>query len=186
MPESFQIRLATASDADVIAWHRAQMFQDMGEVPPDLFDALRAKSRAHLEVALTNRDYVGWLATVATSPATIVGGAGVALHNVLPHPLVSQDGETQIAEGRHGIILNVFTEPEWRRRGVAARLLERILDWARAEHLDRLVLHASKEGRTLYKHFGFVATNEMRFAGDLRSRRQLSGKSPDLSLPRPD
>jgi uncharacterized protein (DUF1330 family) len=56
----------------------------------------------------------------------------------------------------------------WRRRGVAALLMQHVLAWARHERLDRLVLHASAEGRRLYEGLGFVATNEMRFAGDLR------------------
>jgi GNAT superfamily N-acetyltransferase len=45
-------------------------------------------------------------------------------------------------------------------------LLQRIIDWARAERLDRLVLHASEAGRSLYERLGFVGTNEMRLAGE--------------------
>ena len=37
---------------------------------------------------------------------------------------------------------------------------------ARDEKLDRLLLHASVNGRALYERLGFMATNEMRFAGD--------------------
>ena len=42
-----------------------------------------------------------------------------------------------------------------------------MLAWARAERLDRLVLHASDAGRPLYERLGFAATNEMRFTGEL-------------------
>jgi hypothetical protein len=49
---------------------------------------------------------------------------------------------------------------------VAELLMRRILEWAAGERLDRLVLHASAEGRELYQRLGFVATNEMRFAGE--------------------
>ena len=41
--------------------------------------------------------------------------------------------------------------------------MEHIIAWARAERLDRLVLHASDEGRALYERLGFIQTNEMRF-----------------------
>ena len=41
--------------------------------------------------------------------------------------------------------------------------MEQIIAWARAERLDRLVLHASDEGRVLYAKMGFIQTNEMRF-----------------------
>jgi GNAT superfamily N-acetyltransferase len=68
-----------------------------------------------------------------------------------------------IAEGRHAIVLNVWTEPNWRRRGLATLLIEEILAWARTERLDRLVLHASDEGRSVYERLGFIQTNEMRF-----------------------
>jgi GNAT superfamily N-acetyltransferase len=64
-------------------------------------------------------------------------------------------------------VLNVHTEPPWRRRGLARRLMLEVLSWARTEALDSLVLHAAPEGRSLYEALGFVATNEMRFVEDL-------------------
>jgi GNAT superfamily N-acetyltransferase len=163
MTDKFHIRLATIKDADTIAWHRARMFQDMGQVPANLFDAFRAKSGERLQDALMRGEYIGWLASPEDACDKIVGGAGVQLRQVMPHPRTAPNSEITIAEGRHAIILNVFTEPEWRRRGLAALLLKRIIDWAREERLDGLVLHASDEGRALYERLGFVATNEMEF-----------------------
>ena len=165
MDGSFLIRLATSADADTIARHRARMFQDMGEVPPHLFEEFRAKSRDRLHDALTRGEYIGWLACPEGDSKIVVGGAGIQLHRVLPHPFPRSGQEVTVADGRHGIVLNVFTEPEWRRRGVAALLLARIIDWSRQNHLERLTLHASPEGRSLYQRLGFVASNEMRFAG---------------------
>ena len=166
MSERFTIRLATPEDVDAIAEHRARMFEEMGEVPPEAFEILRAKSRERLRDLLTRGEYIGWLAIPTQRPDIIAGGAGVQLREVLPHPLPRANEGNKIAEGRHAIILNVFTEPEWRRQGVAVLLLQRIIDWARAERLDRLVLHASEAGRSLYERLGFVGTNEMRLAGE--------------------
>jgi GNAT superfamily N-acetyltransferase len=90
-------------------------------------------------------------------PANVIGGAGVQLRRVLPFP----EG-AGVAEGRQAIVINVYTEPAWRRRGVARSLMEAILTWARAADLESLVLHASAEGRGLYQQLGFVDTNEMR------------------------
>lgn len=73
-----------------------------------------------------------------------------------------------VREGRHAIILNVFTEPQWRRRGVAALLMNEIVRWAQNEKLDQLVLHSSPEARSLYERMGFNATNEMRFGRELK------------------
>jgi GNAT superfamily N-acetyltransferase len=166
MPERFTIRLATRGDVDVIAEHRARMFQEMGEVSPDTFEILRAKSQVSLGDLMTRGEYIGWLAVPTRQPDIVAGGAGVQLRHVLPHPLPDAKEENKIAEGRHAIILNVFTEPDWRRQGVAMLLIQTIIAWARAERLDRLVLHASEAGRSLYARLGFVGTNEMRLVGD--------------------
>ena len=138
----------------------------MGEVSPDAFEILRAKSRERLHDLLNRGEYIGWLASPARRSDIIAGGAGVQLREVLPHPLSRATEGGRIAEGRHATIINVFTEPQWRRQGIAVLLLQRIIDWARAERLDRLVLHASEAGRSLYARLGFVGTNEMRLAGD--------------------
>jgi GNAT superfamily N-acetyltransferase len=165
MADTFRIRAATIEDAETIAWHRARMFQDMGEVPPHLFDEFRAKARSALEEMIARGEYQGWLATPAVAPAKIIGGAGVQLLQALPRPLHSDDG-TKVSDGRYGVIINVFTEPDWRRRGVAVRLLRRVIDWAKTQRIDRIVLHASKDGRALYERLGFSASNEMRFDGN--------------------
>jgi GNAT superfamily N-acetyltransferase len=167
MTDRVQVRLATPHDADVIAWHRARMFQDMGQLPPDLFEPLRSRARERLSALLGTGEYIGWLATTRQAPDAVVAGAGVQLRQVFPHPRRRPDGTVAVAGGRHAIVLNVFTEPPWRRQGLGELLMRHILDWARRERLDRLVLHASPEGRPLYDRLGFVPTNEMRFADEL-------------------
>ena len=160
MSDTFRIRRATAEDADVIAWHRARMFEDMGEVSGEAFELLRLRARAWVGESLNGGQYVGWLASCADEPE-VIAGAGVQLLSTLPRPL---RGST-IGEGRQGIIINVFTEPEWRRHGVATMLMKEIVNWSKSEHLDWLTLHASNHGRAIYERLGFIANNEMRFAG---------------------
>ena len=159
--DTFHIRRATAQDADIISWHRARMFEDMGHVSGDAFEILRAKARTRLEQWIDNGNYIGWLATPADEPEMIVAGAGVQLQPILPRPL---DVST-IGEGRQGTIVNVFTEPQWRRRGIAGGLVKEIIAWSKNECLDRLLLHASDDGRSVYERLGFIAGNEMYFAG---------------------
>lgn len=167
-PESgeFIIRRATTEDAPVVAHHRARMFQDMGEISAAVFDDFVIASREWTERALANGEYVGWLASPKDQRDDIVAGAGVQLRQVPPHPCRPARAGA-FATGRHAIVLNVFTEPEWRKRGIAVQLMEEVLRWARAEKLDRLVLHASAQARSLYDRMGFVPTNEMRFQSEL-------------------
>ena len=162
----FLIRRATVEDAAVVARHRARMFHDMGEISDEAYDDFLAASQEWTERGLTSGEYIGWLAVPKDQPDLIVAGGGVQLRRVPPHPSrPSRNGE--FAKGRHAIVLNVFTEPEWRKRGAASFLMEAILRWAREEKLDRLVLHASDKARSLYERMGFIATNEMRFGDEL-------------------
>jgi GNAT superfamily N-acetyltransferase len=89
-------------------------------------------------------------------------GAGIQLQPILPRPI---DIST-IGEGRQGTIINVFTEPQWRRHGIAGLLIKEIVTWSKNERLDRLILHASGQGRPIYEKLGFIASNEMRLSGD--------------------
>ena len=157
----FRIRLATPDDAELIGYHRARMFQDMKQLPENLFDQFRVRSAERTHELLTSGEYVGWLAHPADAPENIVAGAGIQLRQVLPHPA----DEERFAEGRHALLINVFTEPEWRRRGLGELLLRHIIRWSIQQKIDRLVLHASEDGRRMYERLGFVPTNEMRFGG---------------------
>ena len=156
----FAIRRAEISDAAIIASHRARMFRDMGQVSRTMFEALRADSEKWLTNGLRVGEYVGWLASATDAPDVIIAGAGVQLRRVAPHP----NGEGAIAEGRHAVVINVFTEPEWRRRGLGELLVRGTMAWAKAQRIDRLVLHASTDGRRLYERLGFAMTNEMRLS----------------------
>jgi GNAT superfamily N-acetyltransferase len=168
MTASISIRFATADDAEVIGYHRARMFYDMGQISESLFQPFRSRSTARLAELLDSGEYVGWLATRANSPGEVIAGAGVQLRTVLPHPA----DDNTFAEGHHGTIINVFTEPAWSRKGIAELLLRRIIDWSKEQKLDRIVLHASAQGRALYQRLGFVGTNEMQLApGMIREHR---------------
>ncbi len=66
------------------------------------------------------------------------------------------------SSNRRGNILNVYTEPEFRRRGLARRLTQAAMDWGKANGVDCVILHGSGDGRALYEPLGFEPTNEMR------------------------
>lgn len=155
-----QIRQASLADAPHLAHHRAAMFLDMRELDPADAEPLRSATEAWLARAMPAGDYVGWVA--CDEAGTVVGGAGIQLRALLPRPVPGRRG---VLAGRQGLIVNVFVDPGYRRMGVARDLTLRALAWARDEGLASVVLHASPAGRPLYERLGFVATNEMRFAG---------------------
>jgi GNAT superfamily N-acetyltransferase len=171
MPAVFAIRLASLADVDVIARHRAQMFTEMGLIPSHLRSDLISRTIDYLRRAIPAGEYVHWIAATADRPDVVVAGAGVQRRRILPHPLIVGD-ERSVAHGNQAIVLNVFTEQGWRRQGLAATLMQHVIEWARSSDVETLVLHASDEGRSLYEKLGFVQTSEMRYAHPLRRAEQ--------------
>ena len=158
--QAFRIRPATPNDAPILAKHRVEMFRDMGRIADETTAAeLRAASEPLLAQWVEAGSYLGWLVEPSSRPGLVVGGAGVQLRPMLPRPAV---GATGLIAGPEAYVLNVFVERAWRRRGVAAYLMEFVLTYARERRLRLVSLHASDEGRPLYEKLGFVPTNEMR------------------------
>jgi GNAT superfamily N-acetyltransferase len=167
MSEAFVVREATVDDRRFIAHHRAAMFVDMGSLDAASAGALRDAAERWLETAMPRGEYVGWLVVTTSDSSRVVAGAGVQVRRVLPFPQRDAEGGSTIAEGRQAIVVNVYTEPEFRRRGLARALMQAVLAWARSVKLESLVLHAAPDGEPLYRALGFVPTNEMRFKGRL-------------------
>ena len=109
-------------------------------------------------------EYLHWLAAPQSDPAQIVSGGGMQLRYNLP----SLDDQGRLRPpGPQGLIVNVFTEPDWRKRGLANIVMQTIIGWSQANNVQSLVLHASVMGRSIYEKMGFVASNEMIYPYDL-------------------
>ena len=156
---AFTVRSATVADIPFLAHHRAAMFRDMGKLAESQVPSLERATASYLRDALPRGEYVAWVAEVNEPPAAVIGGAGVQIRPIPPRPV---PGSEDLELGPEGIVLNVYVEPAWRRRGVAEALMRTLLDVLAERRIRRVVLHASEEGRRLYERLGFVQTNEMR------------------------
>jgi GNAT superfamily N-acetyltransferase len=61
-----------------------------------------------------------------------------------------------VESGKLGYVLNFYTIPEARGKGIATRLLNELIREARSMGLRYLHLHASKDGEPIYRKAGFV------------------------------
>jgi len=152
------VRQAGARDIPALARHRAGMFRDMGKLATHLEGALVQATDDYLRSAMPRGEYLAWVAEDSSAAPAVIGGAGVQLRPILPRPRVGVD---DLERGPEAIVLNVYVEREWRRRGVADALMRALLDDLRARGITRVVLHASPDGRRLYERLGFAPTNEM-------------------------
>jgi len=145
-------RLATPNDRDVILHHRRGMFRDMGKGTKQELDAMTEATAPWLATALADGSYRGFLAE--DKNGKVVAGGGVLIASCPARP-----GDLNT---RRALIINVFTEPEFRKQGLARHLMSLIIQWLKEQGFLSVVLHASDEGQHLYESMGFVPTNEMR------------------------
>ena len=146
-----EIRTAETTDAALIAAHRRAMFAEIDTLDETLLDALELRSVTWTERMILGGKYYGWIAIDVGRP---VASASLLILDWPPHPF-DPEGELR------GYLLNVYVDPEYRKRGLAHELVERSMAEARRRGIRVITLHSSQAGRQIYERFGFRATNEM-------------------------
>jgi GNAT superfamily N-acetyltransferase len=136
---------------DVIVHHRRSMFADMGHGDEAALDATAVTARPFIEGALEDGTYRCWL---VEDGELIVTGGGLAIVGFQPTPLDPSP--------RRVWVLNMYTEPAYRRRGLARQIMQSMIAWCREQGVRSVCLHASDDGRPLYELLGFKPTSEMR------------------------
>ena len=62
--------------------------------------------------------------------------------------------------GRRGHLMNVYTAPAFRRRGVGKQMVSLLIDEARGRGITEISLDATEAGRPLYRALGFRDSGE--------------------------
>ena len=132
------VREARPDELSVVIRHRRRMYEDMGHTNPAELEAMERASSQFFGDHFAAGTYRGWFIDVE---ARVVAGGGV-----LVLPFQPQIG---ISRPERPWIVNMFTEPEYRRQGLARVLLEEMVKWCRRESFPVVTLHASDEGRSL-------------------------------------
>ena len=149
--QAITIREGTVADISEIARQRRRMCEDMNYSDAEALSTMVTVTADYLKKAIPEGSFRSWLA--CDNGRVVAGGAVV----IVPWPAHAYD-----LECRRATILNVYTEPEYRRRGIARQIMETMIRWCREEGFARVSLHASDYGRPLYESLGFVDSNEMR------------------------
>jgi ribosomal protein S18 acetylase RimI-like enzyme len=146
-----ETRPATAADATLITAHRRAMFAAMGRTQDSILDAMSRSFEPWVNRMIVEGKYAGWITEVDSRP---IASAGLLVLDWPPHPL---DPNCE----HRGYMLNIFVDPEYRRRGLANALVDLCLTEAHRRRLRVIALHSSDAARPVYESFGFRTTNEM-------------------------
>lgn len=140
------IRRATIADQGTLIRLRLALFREMGEVPTEADEhALGAALEHYFATEMPPGRFHGWLALDDAGEA--VGCGGLVFARKPP------------SHGNHSgceaYLMNMYTLPVWRGRGVAGGILGAILAFARESGVGAVRLHATERGRPIYERAGF-------------------------------
>lgn len=114
---------------------------------------VRNQSYAYYQQALTKETHIAYL---AFDGEEVVGTGGVSFFRVMP--------TFHNSSGYKAYIMNMYTKPEYRRKGIAYRILDTLVADSKRKGISAISLEATDMGRPLYKAYGFAnMNNEMEY-----------------------
>ncbi len=144
--EPAAIRRATAADVDALVELRTALFTEIGRLGPDPAEVawFRDANRAYLAESIPAGSFLAWVAEV---DGRVVATSGLVLFPVPPQP--------ENPGGLVAYVMNMYTRPGYRRRGIAKAVLEAILAHVKATTAGHVLLLTTPTGRGLYARAGF-------------------------------
>ncbi len=148
---SITYRKASIDDLDELVRLRIEFLKEVQQAETRQYseEELSTSLRKYLSKSIGNDDFVAWLAIFG---GQVVATSGLCFFQITP-------GFTLI-DGKIAYILNIYTLPEWRGKGVGKQVFNYILQEAVSRGYKRISLHASDDGRPIYEKFGFRLTND--------------------------
>ena len=132
----------TKEELDIFIQMRIRQLREEGATEDiDLVPALQDYYNRHM----SDGTFVSWL---AMDGDRIVGTSGMSFVEKPPY--------FGCPSGKMGLLSSMFTDPEYRRKGIAKELLSRVVEEARAYGCGTVQITASDMGVLLYTDFGFV------------------------------
>lgn len=139
---NIEYRRLNEKDLDIFIEMRIHQLREEGaKDETDLKPALQQYYRKHMK----DGTFVSW---IALDEGRIIGTSGMSFVEKPPY--------FGCPSGRIGLLSSMFTDPSYRRKGIARELLSRVVEEARKYGCGTIQITASDMGVKLYTAYGFV------------------------------
>ena len=154
--ESLLYRRAGSHDRELLTRLRLEVLRAANGLEEDVdLSRTELESRRYYETCFPEDSHAAWL---VFDGEEVVGTGAVSFYQVMP--------TYHNPSGKKAYIMNMYTRPDYRRRGIARRVLELLTAEAEMRQIDAVMLEATAAGRPLYEAFGFTAMrDEMELLG---------------------
>jgi len=142
-------RLATLNDIPILIELRKQQLIDEGLPPITNIDMnIDRQLSDYFTATISDGSFISW---VMENDGEIIATSGLCFYSLPPN--------YSNPTGRTAYITNMYTKPEYRRKGIAAELLNMVIDEAKSRGYKVIRLHTSEYGKSIYERAGFTNTD---------------------------
>lgn len=143
---ALNFKRATIEDLEVLTETRITVLKAANKLTEDVdMTEVKKQSNEYYQEALKNDTHVAYL---VFDNEEFVGAGGVSFFRVMP--------TFHNVTGEKAYIMNMYTKPEYRRKGIAIKTLDLLVAEAKRKGITEILLEATDMGRPLYEKYGFV------------------------------
>ncbi len=151
---------AEQNDLQTLVDYRTEfLIEFWGEQKPEDVIGLKKNLQAYFTKTLNDASYICY---IAKSGKDVAGIGGIVFRE--------QAGNFKNPSGKIGYLMNMYTVPSFRRKGICSSILKRLVEEAEARDVALLELHATKEGEPVYIQHGFKKHPEPTYRKYLNAR----------------
>ncbi|MBE5949046.1 MAG: GNAT family N-acetyltransferase [Lachnospiraceae bacterium] len=143
-------RKATLADLEILTKTRIEVLRAANQLSTDIdMSEVKKQSLEYYQNALKNDTHSAYL---VFDGEAFVGAGGISYFQVMP----TYHNPT----GKKAYIMNMYTNPDYRRQGIAFKTLDLLVADAKERGITSISLEATDMGRPLYEKYGFVKMND--------------------------
>lgn len=141
---------AGLSDIDLLTATRMEVLRAVFHVTDDAgLPGIERNSYDYYRDSLKTDRHVAYLVFDRENGTDHFAAAGgISFYQVMP--------TCNNPDGRKAYVMNMYTRPEYRRQGIAGKLLELLIAEALERGISHITLDASEMGRPVYEKHGFI------------------------------
>lgn len=146
---------ATIEDLDLIVKERIKVLRAANKLDDEYdMSKVEKESYSYYKKGFEDNNFIYYL--VYNNDNKVVACGGCSFYEVMP----TCDNNS----GKCAYIMNMYTDPDYRKQGIATKILDKLIKEINKRNVYRITLEATDMGRGLYKKYGFVnLRNEMEY-----------------------
>lgn len=141
---------ATIADIDVLTKTRIEVLRAANHLSDTVdMSLVERESYQYYQTCFSKDIHVAYL---VYDDDNVAGCGGVSFYEVMP--------TYSNPSGKNAYIMNMYTRPEYRRKGIASKMLDLLIQEATDRGIKKVSLEATQMGRLVYEKYGFVSMKD--------------------------